>query len=116
MWPRFRGLTRLSGVGVRAGGGLRLPRSFRFTKAGADRSAGRKGSGTQAFLVLRRKLRRSHFPPKRTVTAYRPPGGATTTSKSAPLTRRSSSWSGGMRSSGAMETAHSMPLSATSMP
>jgi uncharacterized protein (TIGR02996 family) len=44
------------------------------------------------------------------------PTGATTTSKSDPLSFRSSSCSTGIRGSGAHEIAHSMPLSATSIP
>ena len=42
--------------------------------------------------------------------------GGTTISKSEPRTRRSSSCRSGMRSSGVIEIAQSMPLSATNMP
>ena len=49
------------------------------------------------------------------VFRYRELGG-TTTSKSDPLIRRSSSCRTGMRGSGATESAHSMPLSATNVP
>jgi hypothetical protein len=44
------------------------------------------------------------------------PGGASTTSKSAPFTFLSSTCKFGIRSSGATEMAHSIPLSATNAP